>query len=540
MTETLKTDVLVIGGGAAGLRAALEAATRGFQVLVLNKGPVGRTGITPMASDGISAAINPDDSVEVHYQESLRVSRGIGDRPLLRALADESVPRVKDLIEYSAKFRLEEDGRLFHPTRSGKRDNHTCYIMGGGVGLMNALKRGLKSHPNIKVMEDTMALRLVKEDDRVAGAVVLDIASGKLITISAGAVILATGGYEELWHFTDTSADSTGEGLVLALEAGADLVDLEMVLFHPFIVIHPPSANCCFVPYDILNSIGGKTLDGQMRDLGTEIQPPDLFNRTAYTAIQGGSSTPHGGFYFKIHSNKSESEIKSLLAARMGVRFTHLQKVGIELQRDLVEMAPGAHYCLGGVRIDEHCSSRLPGLSATGEISGNVHGAERLFSNALSETQVFGTRAGRSVSPKPSRSDFTTALASVEQEIREFSSGAESPGKVRAQLKQIMWRMAGPTRRSDLLLGALQEIARLSKEPLRAQPGAYCQQLMMAFETKAMIRLARAVVLSALTRTESRGHHYREDHPRMEDEWLGHTRIRQVEGEMTVDKIPVV
>ena len=541
MTEILKTDVVVVGGGAAGLRGALEAAARGLQVLVLSKGIVGKSGITPLASFGISAAINDEDSIERHLEESCRVAQGIGDPRLLDILAQESPARLMDLVDYGLTFRMEDDGRFFHPTRSGKRDNHTCRIKGGGFALNHVLRRVVQETDRIRIVEDTMALKIVKEDDQVVGLVVLDIASGKLMAVSAGSIILATGGYEELWHFTDTSTDSTGEGICLALDAGADLVDLEMVLFYPLVVIHPPSATGCSVPYDIVTNIGARLLDGHMRDLSREILSPPDFLKTAYRAIRDGSATPNGGIYFKLHSDMAEDQLVDRLKDRMGIRFTHLQKVGISLHRDRIEMSPAAHYCLGGVRIDENGGTNVTGLFAAGEVSGNVHGAGRLFSNALAETQVFGYRAGKAVNPKVRQSDFKEAVAQVEKEIQTLSSGADedTPAAIRSELKMIMWTLAGPVRHGDLLTEALGRIADLLNKPMRVETDAFCQQLVAALEVKAMLRLSEAVVKSGLARTESRGHHYRDDYPQMDEGWNAHTRVRMAEGKMVADKVPV-
>jgi len=537
MTEIIKSDVVVIGGGAAGLRSALEAADRGYKVLVLCKGLVGKSGITPLASDGISAAINKDDQIELHLEESLRVAQGIGDPKLLNLLVKEAPDRLKDLVEYGAKFKLEDDARFFHPTRSGKRDNHTCYIKGGGVSLNNVLRKAAQTRPSIQLHEDVMVLKFVKEDDQVTGVIAVDIALNKLIAISAGAVILATGGYEELWHFTDTSTDSTGEGLVLAMESGADLVDLEMVLFHPLVVIHPPSANGCFVPYDIVNSIGARLLNGKMRDLSQDILPPTAFLRLVYKTICGGDATPHGGFYFKIQTDKSEGQVIDSLRERMGIRFTHLEKLGVRLHTDLIEMAPGAHYCLGGIQIDEDCKTSVGGLFAAGEVSGNIHGASRLFSNALTETQVFGYRAGRAVKPKLRLKDFKESMTQVEKEIQKLSSGDESPAKIRSELKTLMWNLAGLVRREDLLRKALEKISILSRQSIRAERNTFCHQLVAAFEVKAMLKLSEAVVKSCLARTESRGHHYRDDYPQMSEDWTAHTRTRMIKEEIVVDHI---
>ncbi|MEW6674026.1 MAG: FAD-dependent oxidoreductase [Thermodesulfobacteriota bacterium] len=538
MTEIIKTNVVVIGGGAAGLRSALEAAAQGREVLVLSKGVVGKSGITPLASFGISAAVNNDDSIDRHLEESLRVAQGIGNPKLLQILAQESPARLKDLVAYGLTFKMEDDGRFYHPVRAGKRDNHTCCINGGGFSLNQALRRAAEASPRIRILNDTMALKIVKEDDQVVGLVVLDIASGKLAAVSAASVILATGGYEELWHFTDTSTDSTGEGICLAMDAGADLVDLEMVLFYPLVMIHPPSAIGCSVPYDLATNINARLLDGRMRDLSTKALSPFDLIKTAYRAIRSGSATPNGGIYFKVECEMPETQIIEIIKERMGVRFTHLQKMGISLHRDRIEMSPASHYCLGGVQIDEDGRTNIKGLFATGEVSGNIHGAGRVFSNALAETQVFGYRAGRAVTSNARNGDFSEPLAKVEKEIQEVCSGFKSPAAIRSDLKMIMWTLAGPVRHGDLMTEALNRIIELSHNNMRVKRDTFCQQLVAALEVKAMIRLAEAVVRSGLERTESRGHHFRDDYPQMDDGWRAHTRVRILKDEMIIDKIP--
>jgi len=537
MTESIKTDVVVIGSGGAGLRAALEVASRGHDALVLSKGLVGKSGITPLASFGISAAINADDSIERHLEESLRVAQGIGNPKLLQILAQESPARLMDLVNYGLTFRMEDDGRYFHPTRAAKRDNHTCCIKGGGFALNQVLRRAVKASSRIRILEDAMALRIVKENDQVVGLVFLDIASGKLTAVSAGSVILATGGYEELWHFTDTSTDSTGEGICLAMDSGAELVDLEMVLFYPLVIIHPSSAAGCSFPYDIVSDIGARLRDSHGRDLSPQVLPSPDFIKAAYRTIRGGSATPNGGIHFNIQSDLAESEVIDRLKERLGVRFTHLQKLGITLHRDRIEMSPAAHYCLGGVRIDENGGTNVKGLFAAGEVSGNVHGAGRLFSNALAETQVFGYRAGRAIAANGRNVDFSEPLAQANREIQAICSGAESPAAIRSELKMIMWTLAGPVRHGDLMKEALNRIIELSNKNMRVKRNTCCQQLVAALEVKAMLRLAEAVVRSGLERTESRGHHFRDDYPRVDDGWRAHTRVRMLDGEMVVDKV---
>lgn len=266
MYDVRQTDVLVIGGGGAGIRAAIAAAELGRRVILLSKGPLARSGITPVAGEGVEGAVNPGDSPDLHYKDTLKAGRGLADEDLVYALAEDAVERIHDLGSYGAKFKKNPDGSFATSLRPGQTHSRNLFIIGGGYGLAASLVRRMGQLPNILLLDDAMAIRLLVEEGRMAGVVYLDVRTGEVHGISARATILASGGYEELWPFTDTPPDTTGEALVMAYEAGAELIDLEMVLYYPGVVVHPPSARGWLVQYEyILNSdiLDGRVLNGK-------------------------------------------------------------------------------------------------------------------------------------------------------------------------------------------------------------------------------------------------------------------------------------
>ena len=247
MPYEIQTDVLVVGGGAAGLRAALSAADAGSQVLVVLKDRVSRSGITPLASDGIAAAINEDDTVKDYYEASYKIGQGLADTDFIYTLTNDATDRIRELENYSAVFRKDEQGKYYHPKRAKGRDGYSCFINGGGFQITRVLGKQAHKHPRIRIAEDVFVLSLVCNDNQVFGAICLEKYSKKIGIIKAKAIILCTGGYEELWRYTDTSTDSTGDGVMLAYRAGAELIDLEMIQFHPTICIWPAEAKGNFI-----------------------------------------------------------------------------------------------------------------------------------------------------------------------------------------------------------------------------------------------------------------------------------------------------
>jgi succinate dehydrogenase/fumarate reductase flavoprotein subunit len=553
MFEVKKTDILVIGGGGAGIRAAIAAAELGKKVILLSKGPLSRSGITPVAGEGVEGAVNPGDSPALHYQDTIKAGRGLADEDLAYALAQDAVARIHDLETYGAKFKKNSDGSYATSVRPGQSHSRNLFIIGGGYGLAASLFRQMSRLPIIQLIDDAMALKLLVREGKVTGAVYLKIRTGEIHVIGAGATVLAVGGYEELWPFTDTPPDTTGEGLAMAYKIGARLMDLEMVQFYPGVVVHPPAARGWLVQYEyILNPdiLDGRVLNGRGEVFVQGFPARDEFIRAIRDQNKKGTASPHGGFYVDLTQSRYSQEVLTERLTGWLHQFTNLKQVGIDLRKHRVEMAPAAHYCLGGVQIDEFGQTNVPGLFAAGEVSANVHGANRLSGNALSETQVFGQRAAQAACEYAAGESFIPEdyEARVLEEYKNIRHWKEAKGDVlrpialKSKLQAVVDRYAGLERDEKGLSRALEEVRKLRAEALPnlsiSPIRRFCYEVQEAYEVRGMMDLAELVILSALERRETRGHHFRLDYPETL-EVPYHTSIRFLDGTPQLSQIPV-
>jgi len=551
--EVRQTDILVIGGGGAGIRAAIAAAELGKEVILLSKGPLSRTGITPVAGEGVEGAVNPGDTPTLHYEDTLKAGRGLADENLVHALAEDAIERIHDLESYGAKFKKNPDGSFATSLRPGQTHSRNLFIMGGGYGLAASLFRRLAQLPKILLLDDVIVTKLLTQDGRVTGAVFLNVRTGEVDVITAKATIIATGGYEELWPFTDTPPDTTGEALAMVYQVGAHLLDLEMVLYYPGVVVYPPSARGWLVQYEyILNPdiLDGRVLNGKREAFIQGFPARDEFMRAIRNQVKQGTASPHGGFYVDLsHSRYSREMLTERLETWLH-QFTNLKHVGIDLREHLLEMAPAAHYCLGGIKIDELGKTNVEGLYAAGEVTGNVHGANRLSGNALSETQVFGARSAKvaceyadqvTLRPSTYKTVVTNEYQTMSQWKKSKANGIR-PIDLKSKLQSVMDQYVGMERDAGGLSKGLFEVRRLREEflpslvvtPIRR----FCYEVQEAYEVRGMLDLAEMVILSARARKETRGHHYRLDFPQTDKEPY-HTFIRWVNGRHKITQIPV-
>ena len=543
--KSYKTDVLVIGMGASGARAALAAAEAGSKVLITNKGPAGRSGITLTAGGGIQAPFYPDDSPEQYYQDTVAYGYGLADRNLAWALARDSCDRIHDMERYGVRFRKDEQGAFLLSHFPGHTYPRNIGFHGGGIGMLGPLKNCCLKHPNISVLDDFLVTGLLTSaEGEVAGAVGWNLKAGTFELLQAGATIIATGGCQQLWSISDCPADSTGDGLALAYRVGARLVDMEMILFYPSVIVWPPAAQGAFVHYEFL---ARDRLDGDILDAaGVPVLPKDPVPvrdeamRLMNQAILEGRGGPHGGLFWYVGASpKGEAYVSQQLDNQ---QYRYLSQQGINPVKDKIEVAPGAHYQLGGIHIDEHCQTTVKGLFCTPEAAGNYEGANRLSGSALGGTQVFGYLAGCSAHRWAlSHRDLTPDRLSIEAETarvqRHLYNGTAVPEtlQLKEKLQQMSQDAIGVIRCEKKLLHFMEEVDRLEEtlEHYRVpEKVAFQQPLMDLLELHAMVEVARLVAGSARTRTESRGHHYREDYPARDDvHWLKHTCVQRQEGQ---------
>ena len=559
----IRTDLLIIGGGGAGVRAAIEADSLGVSVALLSKGVISRCGLTPMAGYSYQAAFghsNPSDNPRVHFEDTVQEGRRLGDENLIQCLTEEAMARALEMEKYGVRFTKTEGkfAQVRHPGQTYPRINR---IPGRGYQMMVGLKEELNRHKKVQVFEDCVVSKILTDSSgRPAGAVAFLQREGRLLAFQSKAVLLATGGYEELWEKTDTAPDSTGDGTALAFDLGAQLVDLEMMLYYPIVTLGSkvfPSMRQVLQYESLLEKeyLGGRLLNAQ----GKEFLPPgklpvrDVLISLILKEREEGRTTERGGVFIDLTKLPISPEEIERRIDQVGARvqFNRIRYLGLDLTRDRIEVAPACHYSLGGVKINEYTETSVPGLFAAGEVSGNIHGANRISGNALAETQVFGRRAGEFASreakshtgfPPPNSKEIEEEIQKVENFFAPQKDSLR-PRELKKRIQRIMEEKVGLNRDASGLREAIESIRDLRKELPRIrvpQVRVFNYELQEAIEVHFMVRVAELVARAALGRTESRGHHFRSDYPREDPVWLKHTLIQKKGESLECTSAPVV
>ena len=560
--DVVSTEVLIIGGGGAGMRAAIAAAESGANVTLITKGQAARSGATPMACPSYQAAFameDPRDNADTAFEDTCYEGRYLGDENLIHALTSEATERAMEMLDYGVRFRTKDDGNFLQVVHPGHSYERNLVIVGSGYAMAAGLRRRMLKYENIHLMEDVVATRLIKNGNRIAGAIALDMRVGQPVVIRAPAIILATGGYPELWRWTDTEPGLTGEGVYLAFEVGADLVDMEMMLFYPTGLCYPPEVEGTLVQYEGLLTekyCAGVMLNGEGDPFlpHTDRLPVrDVMMKLMFREIEEGRATPYGGVYIDLRSSpRSPKEILEILKRLDSLPYNQLGDLGINILEEPIEVMPVTHYTLGGVRINEWAETVVPGLYAAGEVSGNIHGANRTSGNALAETQVFGARAGKRAAEYAAQSDLPSFDESevhfeIQRIVSFFDEKADGlrPIEIKRKIKTVMHTHLHYQRSAEGIQSALENFAEIRHEDLpRIQAVAgtrvYNYEWEEAIEAINMLALSELVASAALAREESRGHHWRSDFPEMRSEWEKHTIIRRSDKGFEVTDAPVI
>jgi len=531
--ETHEHDVLVIGAGGAGLRAAIEALAQGASVGVVCKSLLGKAH-TVMAEGGIAAAlgnVDAGDNWKVHFRDTMLGGKLLNNWRMAQLHAQESSDRVKELEQWGALFDRTKDGDILQRAFGGHTFKRLCHVGDRtGLEMIRTLQdRGVQQ--GIDVYMECAVTRLLTDGRRVTGAFGYWRENGRFVLFKAKSIIIATGGIGKAWQITSNSWEYTGDGMALAYDAGADLIDMEFVQFHPTGMIWPPGVQGILVT-EAVRGEGGtltnkdgerfmKRYDPEKMELSTR----DVVARAIYTEVKEGRGTEHGGAYLDISQKPADYVIRKLPS--MYHQFKDLADV--DITKGPMEVGPTCHYMMGGIRVDaETAESTLPGLFAAGEAAAGLHGANRLGGNSLSDLLVFGRRAGLAAAQTAKRASVPPPdPAQIEEASRELlepfeRSGGESPYAVHRDLQEKMQRLVGIFRVEEDLRQALTEIAALRQRLARVHvdgsrlfnPGWH-----LARDLKSMLTVTEAVTRSALTRQESRGAHSRIDYPKTDPAW---------------------
>jgi fumarate reductase (CoM/CoB) subunit A len=506
---------------------------------------------------------HPEDRPQFIFEDIIQTGCWLNDQNLIEALSTEAPARAQELIEWGAKPLAFEDKRASGPPPEGpaKGKSFPRAHLIPGVSYMKALRDELGRHPNITVFEDVLATKLISSGPRIAGALMLNLRSGELEVIEAKATVLGSGGLGEIYpHSTNAPfgmhGHATGMGYAMAYHAGAELIDMEMVQF---------TGNQLWPPWLLGNpALLVSMCGGEYRNaLGQEFiklpQPRDAIQRQAYKEIREGRGTERGGVYIDLtvsplSSHELEEQLKSSLAAEVAKERWNLIKAMSSQTPDpktwKVEFTPGgAHFFMGGVRINERCETNLEGLYAAGEVSGGVHGANRMGGNALTEIIVFGARAGRYAAEYASRNDWVDSeiflLKDEEDRLAGFFKWSGiSPKSIMDKLAGLMMENVGVARTRAGLSRALASLESLRKEDLPNMRAPHGRRFNLgwveAIQVPYMLDTAEMIIRSAMSRTESRGAHFREDYPETRSEWLRHTRVIKNDETMELSSLPVV
>jgi succinate dehydrogenase / fumarate reductase, flavoprotein subunit len=579
--ETHEHDVIVIGAGGAGLRAAIEASAKGAKTALVCKSLLGKAH-TVMAEGGIAAALGnvySEDNWKVHFRDTMRGGKMLNNWRMAQLHAQEAPARVLELEEWGALFDRTKDGRILQRDFGGHRYARLAHV-GDRTGL--EMIRTLQQHAvhkGIDVYMECNVQRLLLDGDKISGCFGYWRESGKYVLFKTKAVVLASGGVGKSWKFTSNSWECTGDGIALAAQAGAELQDMEFIQFHPTGMVWPPSVRGILVTEGVrgdggtLRNKSGKrfmfeyipeffkkeTADNEAEadrwyeDKTNNKRTPDLLPRDEVarainSEVKAGRGSPHGGVFLDIASRRSADFIKRRLPS-MYHQFKELADVDITVEP--MEVGPTCHYIMGGVRNEaDTTATNVPGLYVAGEVASGMHGANRLGGNSLSDLVVFGRRAGQyaaeyalglTSAPKVDNAEVEAVAKDLLTPLD--GDGTENPYTLHHDLQETMQANVGIVRKKEELETAIADIERFKERLAKVKsegnrhfnPGWH-----LALDLRSMLIVSEATARSALARNESRGGHTREDFPKADAEFgkINHVITRQ-NGEMKLRPEPL-
>jgi succinate dehydrogenase/fumarate reductase flavoprotein subunit len=554
-------DVLIVGGGSAGLRAAIEAHDAGAHVIVISKSKKADPH-TVLARGGINAALgtmDPEDNWMVHAADTLREGEFLADYERVKVLCENAPQAVNELVKWGARFHREKDGRITQRFFGAHTYRRTVFYEDWtGQEIIRVLLDQIKLR-KIEIVDDIYITKLLKSGDvgqneqvpEVKGAIGIDVKKKEIVLFECKSLILATGGYTRVYSVSSSRIfENYGEGLTLAYEAGIDLVDMEMVQFHPTGMVWPEKA-LGILATEAIRGEGGILLNSKeeryMKNYypeRMELGPRDVVARATFNEILAGRGTPHGGVWLDV-THLSKEKILDRLPT-MYEQFKNID--GIDISKERMEVGPTSHYSMGGLAVDINCRTKVRGLLAVGEVISQIHGANRLGGNSLLDTVVFGKIAGAEaakLAKEVGTQTGTSLLTSYNNYQEEYDDGiftVKEPITFRNEIQELMKLNAGIIREQTRLEKGLKRILELrrkfySRDNVLKESSIDHEDVVLTMEVRSSLIVCEAIIRSALMRQESRGAHYRSDFPNLDDKkWKVNIYCRKEDRHMVLFK----
>ena len=538
----METDVLVIGAGGAGLYAAVAAARAGARVTLVDRSLIGRGGATVMAQMTVAVAVGEEepDTPEAHLADTLKAGRGLCDERLSELLCSEAPQCIREMDEWGVGWARAEDGRMRQVHAPGHDRKRCVYVdfLNTGPAVSKTLRATVQRIPEIRRTGDLLVTDLAVHDGVCVGAYAVHINTGELVAINSKTTVIATGGLTRLYARNSASLNMGGDGYALALRAGAELVDMEFVQFFPIGHLAPRLVGMDPIMWDPFRyKLGGRLLNSDKKEFlpeqGVYLSARDITTYAILKEVEAGRGSPHGGAWLSFQHLDEKA-----LRAAFGPVIDRLADNGIDLTREPIEVAPIAHYHMGGIRVDTDMRTSVPHLFAAGEAVGGANGANRLSGNAISEAFVFGRRAGQRAG------ELACSVSRMDLDVRRPREGGDpsrlpfSPTQEIPRLQSLMTQYCGPLRTKtglELTLDHMTSFATALADlpPPRAGLDPAWIDL---HDLRNMRLVAECVTRAALAREESRGAHQRDDFPETSEAWAIRQRLRLTPEGLRLDR----